>query len=337
MSKINIYLICEGTSCDFVKKSLKLRNSQINSSICDYGLFESYYFNNNPNNTKYFNDQNSIYCTSTKHSCIDSALIIYGNNNENRKLYPIPFTSQNKDIQSLSDLRHLSDEFGSDQNINNYMKQPKFNEFSSYLPSYNVRLDWIHKSNNVSDYNIINTKKFFDLIQKIVQKDSNIQNVFLVCTPEFIISMMNLTSRNKYTSKDMIEHTSFWLFQYEASKEGFWQQPSFKITSRNKIYPLARNHGLLQQYNNVYFYLYKDLRVPLFHFDKPIPLNYLKSKYITLCNLALPNSKSNTKSTISKENIIKKNEIKNGESKKNKNSNNLKKILQKIRMNQFSS
>jgi hypothetical protein len=328
MSKINIYLICEGTSCDFIEKSIKSKShiSRYHSSISDYGLFESYYFNNNSNNTKYFNDDNSIYLTSTKHSCIDSALIIYGNNNENRKLYPIPYTSRN--IQSLSGLRNLMDEFGSEQNINNYIKQNKFSEFSSYLPSYNVRLDWTHKSSNVNDYTV-SVKKFLDFIQKITEKEKNIENVFLVCEAPFIVNMMNLTSRNKYSSKDMIEHTSFWLFQYENTKQGFWNRLSAKITSRNKLYPLSRNHGLLQQYNKIYFYLYKDLRVPLFHFDKPIPSNYLKSKYLSLCK-SIPNNNQR------KDKI--KNEKKEKEEKEmSGNSNHLKKILQKMRVNKFSS
>ena len=71
-NNVNLYLICEGTSCEFIEKSLGKRTSK-RSCISDYGLIESYYFNRNYNNTKYFTDHNSLYFTSTKGSCVDSA------------------------------------------------------------------------------------------------------------------------------------------------------------------------------------------------------------------------------------------------------------------------
>lgn len=101
-----------------------------------------------------------------------------------------------------------------------------------------------------------------------------------------------------------------------------------KITSRHKLYPLARNHGLLQQYNNVYFYIYKDLRVPLFHHNKPVPSNYINNKYVTLCKI---------REEKREEKRVEKSDEKSESSKKviRKPNNSFKKVLQKIRLNQL--
>lgn len=202
--KINIYLICEGTSCEFIEKSIGTKKSHIS----DYGLIESYYFNNNNNNTKHFDDQNSLYMVSTKQSAIDSALVIFGNGRENRKLFPIPYAASGRYIRSFSDLRILMDELGTNQNVNNYIKQSKFEALSSYLPSYNVELNWAFKSNTISDYSSMNVSKFLTFVHKLAEKDEHIQNIFLVCEASFIIAMMNMTNRNRYSSNDFIEHTS---------------------------------------------------------------------------------------------------------------------------------
>ncbi len=320
----NIYLICEGTSCEFVEKSMEKRGTSKHSCISDYGLLESYYFNHNPNNTRLFQDSNSIYLSSTKGSCIDSAFMIFGNTQSSRKLYPIPYAAPGKYIKSTSDLRILMDELGSNQNVNNYMKQPKFAPLSSYLPSYNVQLDWSLKSNQISDYTSMNVSKFLLFVKGLMEKDSSIENIFLVCDASFIVAMMNATNRNKHSSNDYIEHTSFWNFQVDLKKERtFWGSTSPKVLSRNKIYPLARNHGLLQQYNQLFFYLYKDIRVPLFHYNKPVPKNYLKSSYLSLCY-----------------GIRNRNRVRNqGDEPREKrsNQNTFKKILQKARLNEMVS
>jgi hypothetical protein len=325
--KINIYLICEGTSCEFVEKCAGIRTTTSKkSSISDYGLIESYYFNRNSDNTEYFNDNNSIYLTSTKRSCIDSSLIIYGNGGEGRRVFPIPYTTNGKYIQSMSDLRSLMDEIALNKSVNKYMKQNKFEPLSSYLPSYHVELNWTFQSKNISDYTRMNISKFITFVHKLIEKNEDIENIFLVCDAPFIISMMNITNQNKYsTINDMIEHTSFWKFEFEIKKEGLWGSYVPKITSRHKLYPLGRNHGLLQQYDDLFFYIYKDLRIPLFHHNKPIPKNYLESKYITLC-----------KSIRGKEKVGQKNESKSNKQKIVRTSNNtFKKTLQKIRLNQF--
>ncbi len=322
--KLNIYLICEGTSCEFLEKYAKVSGSK-KSSISDYGLIESYYFNRNSDNTEYFNDENSIYLTSTKGSTIDSSLIIYGGG-EGRRVFPIPYTTNGKYIHSISDLRSLMDEFGLNKSVNKYMKQEKFDTFSSYLPSYNVELNWTFQSKNLSDYTQMNINKFLTFVHKLSQKSENLENIFLVCDAPFIIAMMNITHQNRYSYNDRIEHTSFWKFEFEVKKEGLWATNVPKIISRHKLYPLGRNHGLLQEYDDLFFYIYKDLRVPLFYYNKsdnkPIPKIYLQSKYLTLCKgiRALPKVKS---------------EEDKGKKVERRSNNTFKKTLQKIRLNQF--
>lgn len=306
---VNIYLICEGTSCEFIEKSMGKKSLRPHSSISDYGLIESYYFNRNSNNTKYFTDNNSLYLTSTKGSCIDSALIIFGNTQGTRKLYPIPYTTGGKYIRSQSDLRYMIDEIGTNENVNNYMAQNKFAPYASYLPTYHVQVDWSYKSEHISDYTSMSVSKFMTFVKDLMEKNPEMENIFLVCDAAFIVSMMNHTNRNRYTTLDMIEHTSFWGFRYEIAKSGFFGTIVPKLRTRNKLYPLARNHGLLQQYNELYFYVYHDLRVPLFHHNKPVPKNYLKPKYLTLCFGMAPSpnvNKSKRKSTPKKNNTFKK-------------------------------
>ena len=107
---LNLYLICEGTSCEFIQKSFKNVIS-LKSSISDYGIIESYYFNNNPKNSSLFDDSNSIYLVTTKNSCIESSFIMYGNNDEKRIIYPIPYTSNSRIMNEIMNesINHLLD------------------------------------------------------------------------------------------------------------------------------------------------------------------------------------------------------------------------------------
>ncbi len=320
--ELNIYLICEGTSCDFLQKSFK-NIIPLKSSISDYGIIESYYFNSNPKNSSLFDDSNSIYLVSTKHSCIESSFIMYGNNDEKRTIYPIPYTSNSKTIKSMSDILRMKDEFGDNNNVYNYLIQNKFGSFSNYLPNSDLLLNWTYQNTSVSNYNTINLSKFFELLRDIKSKNPNIQNVFLVTESSFIISLINSVPSNRFTYKDSIEHTSMWLFKYKVVSGRLWGSKD-KIVSRRKLYPIGRNHGRLNELNNVYFYNYKNLRVPIFHYNKKIPLSYISPKYLTLCkiikNQAFQNSLKITKQVSNKPNNERKYDSIQKELKKLKNN-----------------
>ena len=94
----------------------------------------------------------------------------------------------------------------------------------------------------------LNKSKFFELLSKIKRENPFIENVFLVCDPSFIITLINSVSNNKLVSSDLIEHTSMWVFNCELSK-GILRN-KYEIYSRNKLYPLGRNHGRLQTMND---------------------------------------------------------------------------------------
>lgn len=291
--QLNLYVICEGTSCEFIQKYHK-NVFEKSSALSDYGLIESYYFNNNPKNTSLFNDSNSIYLVSTKNSSIESSFIIYGNQN-NRTVYPIPYITNSNFIQNKGDLRKIKEEFGSNQNVNNYLGQNKFGIFSEYLPTSNVLLNWEYESDKISNYYKMDLNKFFELIRKIKYKNPHIENIFVVSEAPFIASLINNVSKNKLSSKDVIEHSSMWLFKYKSSTGRFWGVIN-SIKSRNKLYPLGRNHGRLQTFNNSYYYYYKDLRIPVFHYNKPIPTTYINPKYLTLCKIV--KNMSNSKKSV---------------------------------------
>ncbi len=322
---LNIYVICEGTSCEFIQKWHKNIRPQ-KSALSDYGLIESYYFNNNPKNTSFFNDTNSIYLVSTKNSSIESSFIIYGNKNgdEKRTVYPIPYITNNHFIQSKGDLRKIKEEFGTHNNVNNYLGQNKFGIFSEYLPTNNVLLNWNYESNKTNSYHKIDLNKFFELIGKIKGQNPHIENVFIVSDVAFILSLINNVSKNKLTSNDFIEHSSFWLFKYKCSVGRFWGT-THTIKSRNKLYPLGRNHGQLQTLDNKYFYYYKDLRVPIFYYNKPIPALYIQPKYLTLCKIV---KNIRTQSENNKKENSKNNERKN---------RSIIKILKQLKNNRFVS
>lgn len=221
-------------------------------------------------------------------------MIIYGNSdhNEKRIVYPIPFTIKsdrtfiNKITKSKRNLENMKETFGRNNNVNKYLGQNKFLSFSDYLPNNNVLLNWEeYKSSNVNDYYTLNKKKFFELLRNIINENPHIKNVFIVCEAPFIVSLINSVSNNKMVSSDLIEHTSMWSFKCELSKGGFFKN-EYKIKRRNKVYPLGRNHGLLQTIeDNLYFYVYKDIKVPLFYTHKPIPLSFISPKYLTLCKI----------------------------------------------------
>lgn len=301
---LNVYVICEGTSCEFIQKSFKnIINRK--SSLSDYGIIESYYFNNNVKNTSLFDDSNSIYLVTTKNSCIESSFIIYGNNDEKRVIYPIPYSSNNNIIKEIGDIRAIKDEFGENENVYNYLTQNKFSTLSDYLPNSDLILNWDYENtNSARNYNSINVSKFLELLKNIKNTKTNIKNVFLVTEPQFIISLINSVPSNKLTYKDNIEHTSFWLFKYKESSGRLWGSKNM-LTSRRKLYPIGRNHGRLNELNNVYFYTYKNLRVPIFHYNKKIPISYISPKYLTLCKIAKKISKNNiqTKTTSNVKNI----------------------------------
>lgn len=322
---LNVYLICEGTSCEFIQKSFKSTTIK-KSSVSDYGIIESYYFNNNGKNSSLFDDSNSIYLVTTKNSCIESSFIIYGNNDEKRTIYPIPYTSNNKFIQNKGDIRSIKDEFGDKNNIYNYLTQNKFSTFSDYLPNSDLILNWDYENtNNISNYNTINLSKFFELLRNIQNTNTNIKNVFLVTESECIATLINSVPSNKLTYKDSIEHTSMWLFKYKSTSGKLWGYKNI-ITSRNKLYPISRNHGRLSELNNIYFYNYKNLRVPIFHYNKPIPLSYISPKYLTLCKIM--RNINRKKSLLKKENEI---NIENSERK----HDSILKELKKLKNNKF--
>jgi hypothetical protein len=321
---LNIYVICEGTSCEFIQKSFQSVLPK-KSSLSDYGIVESYYFNNNAKNVSLFDDSNSIYLVTTKNSCIESSFIMYGNNDEKRIIYPIPYTSNNKIIQSKGDIRGIKDEFGDNENVYDYLTQNKFSTFSDYFPNSDLILNWEYENtNSISNYNSINVSKFLELLEYIKSKKTNIKNVFLVTEAQFIISLINSVPSNRLTYKDAIEHSSMWLFKYKSSSGRLWRNKSI-LTSRRKLYPIGRNHGRLNELNNVYFYTYKNLRVPLFHYNKQIPLSYTSPKYLTLCKIIRSVSKSafmnHSKTTSNKKiNIERKHDSIKNELKKLKNN-----------------
>ncbi len=327
MTSINLYLICEGTSCEFINKShpTKLHN---HSSITDYGIFETHYFNNNPKNTRLFDDNNSIYLTCTQKSTIESAFFIYGNGEEKRTLFPIPYTSNSNFIRTKGDLRMLKEQLGINNNVNDYLNQSKFKSFSQELPSNNVLLNWNYESNSGSDYNKIDLKKFFELLNKIKSEKPQIEKFFLVTNPLFIAYFINNVAQNKLTNKDIIEHTSFWNFNCIINQKSIFGS-NYKIKSRTKLYPLPHNHGRLQTYNDLYFYVYKEQNVPLFHYNKPFPLTYLNPKYLSLCRVFRKNNTSKLSNSSNSSN--------NSKNKSNRKGSSLKKILQNIKNNKMIS
>jgi hypothetical protein len=283
-NKINVYLICEGTSCEFVEKSLKKSVRSNSSMLCDFGMIESHYFKKNEKNTELLNKNNSIYLSSSKGSCIDTSLIVFSYD-EDKKLYPIPYTTNSHYVKSKSELRMLHDVFGNNNDVNNYMTQNKFNSISEYLPSNNVKLDWTFTtmspvaSTSIGDFSKIDVKKFFELLFHL--RNGGIENVFLVCGADFIVAMMNNTVSNKYTTRDMIEHTSIWNFKVQMKKSMFGT--SYSVISRNKLYPLLRNKGVLESFDKLFFYIYQDAKIPIFHYNRYISSTYLKKDYLRIC------------------------------------------------------
>jgi hypothetical protein len=327
-SKLNLYTICNGTSCEFIQKWHKNVTPK-KSALSDYGIIESHYFNDNNDNRKLFNDSNSIYLVSAKDSSIESAFIIYGNSdNDKRIIYPVPYTIKsdrkmiNQITKSKRNYQSMKEKFGTNNNVNKYLGQNKFSSFSEYLPHHNVLLNWDYESSNINDYYSVNKNKFFELLLKIKSENPHIENVFLVCEAPFIITLINSVSNNKLVSSDLIEHTSMWLFKYETSKGIFKEK--FNLKSRNKLYPLGRNHGKLQTFDDrIFFYQYKDIRVPLFYHNKSIKASYINPKYLTLCKVdtQMKINRVNSKPSINIE----------------RKDSSIKTILQKMKNNRFVS
>lgn len=292
--ELNLYTICEGTSCEFIQKWHKNVTSK-KSALSDYGIIESHYFNDNIENRKLFNDSNSIYLVAAKDSAIESSFIIYGNNdnNEKRIVYPIPFTVKsdrkrlNQITKSKRNFQSIKEKFGKNNNVNKYLAQNKFAPFSEYLPNNNVLLNWGFESSNVNDYYNVDKKKFFELLRIIKNKNPNIENIFIVCEAPFIISLINSISNNKMSETDFIEHTSMWNFHCKLLK-GIIRN-KYEIKSRSKLYPLGRNHGRLQTFDDAFYYSYKDIKVPLFYAHKQFPLSFISPKYLTLCKIISKN------------------------------------------------
>ncbi len=324
--ELNLYTICEGTSCEFIQKWYK-NITPTKSALSDYGIIESYYFNDNVDNRKLFNDSNSIYLVAAKNSSIESSLIIYGNNdtNDKRTVYPVPFTVKaerkliNQITKSKHNIRSMKEKFGKNNNVNKYLAQNKFASFSEYLPHNNVLLDWNYESSNPNDYYSPNKNKFFDLLRIIKSANPHIENVFIVCEASFIVSLINSVSNNKMVSSDLLEHTSMWMFNCALTK-GFFSN-KYEIKRRNKLYPLGRNHGRLQTVDDdTFYYTYKDIRVPIFYFNKPVPLSFINPKYLTLCKI------------ISKT-IITKNKKNSQSINSERKDSSIKKILKKMQNN----
>ena len=289
-SKFTLYLICEGTPCDLVEKSMKMGRSSTPASsggICDYGLIESFYFSHNTKNTDHFDDAISHYMVTTKPSSLDSALIMYAGTSSDRRVYPVPYTNTNsKYTKSKSQIRAIMDMFGQNANVNNYMSQPKYASFTEFLPRPNVALDWSMTSSeeSASAYQSPQISRFLKMIAQYRETEEGKQKTrfFLVCEPEFITAMINMVSGNRFTQQDLIEYSSFWSFDIQV-KSGFFGS-SHSVKSRRKLYPLMRNSGYLHTFDRLFYYLYKDAKVPLFQYNRLIPQSYLRPKYLTLCS-----------------------------------------------------
>ena len=291
-SKFTLYLICEGTPCDLVEKSMKMGRSSTpvssgSGGICDYGLIESFYFSHNTKNTDHFDDAISHYMVTTKPSAIDSALIMYAGTSPDRRVYPVPYTNTNsKYTKSKSQIRAIMDMFGQNTNVNNYMSQPKYSSFTEFLPRPNVALDWSMTTSeeSASAYQSAQISRFLKMISEYRETEAGKQKsrYFLVCEPEFIVAMINMVSGNRFTQQDLIEHSSFWSFDIHI-KSGFFGT-SHSVKSRRKLYPLMRNPGYLHTFDRLFYYLYKDAKVPLFQYNRLIPQSYLRPKYLTLCS-----------------------------------------------------
>ncbi len=290
-NKFTLYLICEGTNCEFVEKSLKMGRlsapSAAQSGISDYGLIESFYFNHNTRNTDHFDDSRSLYLVTTNPSCIDSALVMYagqGTNTGGRVVHPVPYTNaSSRYTRTKSQVRSIIDTFGKNSNVNNYMAQPKYASLTEFLPQPNVRLSWsMYLDDSVSAYQSAQIPQFLRMISVHRQTES-IDRVFLVCEPEFIVAMINMVSGNRFTQQDLIEHSSFWSFEIEE-KSTLFGGTKHVIKSRHKLYPLLRNPGYLHTFDRLFYYLYKDIKVPLFQHNRLIPRSYLQPKYLTLCS-----------------------------------------------------
>jgi hypothetical protein len=294
-SKFTLYLICEGTSCEFVEKSMRGRLSATPSSsqsgISDYGLIESFYFNHNTRNTDHFDDSRSLYLTTTKPSCIDSALVMYAgapsnSSSSGRQVHPVPYTNtSSRHTRTKSQLRSMIDTFGKNSNVNNYMSQPKYASLTEFLPMPNVRLDWSMYVDSLGAYQSAQISAFLRMISERRTQSHSVpaDRIFLVCDAEFIVAMINMVSGNRFTQQDLIEHSSFWSFDIEE-KSSLFGGTKHVIRSRHKLYPLMRNPGYLHTFDRLFYYLYKDAKVPLFQHNRLIPRSYLQAKYLTLCS-----------------------------------------------------
>ncbi len=302
-NKFTLYLICEGTTCEFVEKSMKMGRlssspSVTQSGICDYGLIESFYFNHNTRNTDLFENNRSLYLVATKPSAIDTALIVYAGDTSGsspRRVYPVPYANaSSRYTKTRSQIRSIMDMFGKNSDVNNYMAQPKYSSFTEFLPLPNVRLDWsITQNDRYSSLGAYQSPQVASLLAMIQEyRDSQsqgqgqgqvIDRVFLVCEPELIMAMINMVGGNRFTQQDLIEHTSMWAFQIEA-KRSFFGGVKHMVKSRNKLYPLMRNPGYLHTFDRLFYYLYKDAKVPLFQYNRLIPASYLQPKFLTLCS-----------------------------------------------------
>jgi hypothetical protein len=288
--EISIYLICEGTSCSHIRKSLA-RARGINLSagpmnpLSDFGIIESNYFERNTENTKHMKDDgSSIYMASAKMSAIDTALIAFGNSSQ-RDLYVVPYTSDDSYIQSKNDYGLLVDTFGMSDDADRYIQQNKFSELSSYMPSSTVSLNWSIRPYLYSAFHTIHVGNFIKLIQTMKKKSPEIESVFLVCPMRFIVAMMNAVRGSGYNpQKDVIENTSFWKFTCSL-QQGLLFRPVVK--DRYKMYPLSRNTGSLKSQGGFFYYVYQDEKVPVFRETMSVPAKYLSSRFLTLCPPAI--------------------------------------------------
>jgi hypothetical protein len=167
------------------------------------------------------------------------------------------------------------------------MAQPKYASLTEFLPTPNVRLDWEMYVDSLGAYQSHQIPQFLRMISEYrkapAQGSGPIDRVFLVCEPEFIVAMMNTVSGNRFTQQDLIEHSSFWSFDVEE-KGTLFGGTKHAIKSRHKLYPLLRNPGYLHTFDRLFYYLYKDIKVPLFQHNRLIPRSYLNPKYLTLCS-----------------------------------------------------
>jgi len=242
-----------------------------------------------------------IIYTSLNCSCIESASLLFYNNDSDIVLFPLPNISNISSIKTKKNFHKFKELLGkyliNNNNIKSIKEETSMNKYwdMNMIPinkrKIKGKIDWIHtrvaKNSELSEFKYTNFKNFFhkEALSKFnkksdIEDEDNFKNYIFVCESNLIIDTLKEINDNEYkynNNIDIIEHSSVWqihvdlFFEYDSSHTIKSKKIIYKRFT--KIYPTIHNHHPL---NKDYEYKYKDNTYKLFNSIDNIDIEYIK-------------------------------------------------------------